>query len=114
MAPPAPVGPPAVRIKRSRIATDGFEIRMGGYVHQDWPLDYRSPAEAVHVFQAGASDALLAQARAALASLLVPNPDEESLAHAVHEAGGHSWRHADGGTYAAWLSRVAALRDDDR
>lgn len=85
-----------------------LENLLGGYVNQDWDLDYSDVWEAVRAFIGDQPGSVVDEARSQLWELLNSNKSEEDLKRVlISEIGCGYWPPGDGLTFRTWLEGVA-------
>lgn len=83
-------------------------MQLGGYLHQDWDLDYPTVWDAVRAFHREAPLGLVEEARKQVLDLLSSVDSEEELRRIlVDDLGWNYWPPADKLTFRSLLERVA-------
>lgn len=83
-----------------------LEQMLGGYLGQDWPLDYDTWQGAIAAYKKEAGPNAVRQAMSELDALLAHHPDEGELQRIGVALGCDYEPSADGSGYREWLQAV--------
>lgn len=87
---------------------------FGGYLHEDWPVEYPGAWAAVQAYVSETTLESRAAAKEELSTLLYNSDSEEQLRAAVERVLLSYYPPGDGMTYRAWLEKVERyLRDHE-
>ncbi len=82
-----------------------FQV-LGGYLHQDWDVDFETPDDALRAARAGQGSEQIRGAIAEIEELLAANVDDDAVDAIVRPMTGGYDPKADGRTARQWLRHV--------
>lgn len=87
--------------------------RLGGYLHQDWPLDYDDAGEAIRAFKGDLTAAELEEAVAEVTRITEQHRSEDDLRRVlVDELRIDYWPPGDGLTFRSWFDDLERILRD--